>query len=546
MEYKMANIETFQNIPDAVRSLNGFSHIGYTPQTAIADIIDNSISAKATKVNVQIIPRIEGTTVYIADNGTGMSRERLKEAMRFGSSSDLKNSELSVYGLGFKLASLSFAPRFTVISRDESGSVNAATWDKADQAEHPWQVSITDEPARQHLDVLFAATNGKSGTVLVWENADLKQADSIKRQTLDQGKMNERIKTNIKNHLSLVFHRFLEGTAVGYQQVEIIVDNEQIEAFNPVDKSFVLADWHHPVEEFEEKIDHDGKEIAVKYSIQAFLLNPDKSQENKDVLQKSRQELNLQGIYVFRDSRLLQMPDWLSFATTRHNSLNALRFVLEIDPRLTTHVGLDVKKSNLELPVTMFESLSPIVKQFRAEAENRNVKRRREENAKRTPADVHAASSTNIYKHRNDLPLPPIERISRTDVEVTNSYGTNTLRLREFARAVKPEEVVLPVESLDDGVLYEPVFNGTDILIKLNQGHDFYQKYYLRCIGNPIAMEAMDTLLWCFARAEVQSTAEIRTQFAEMREFVSTLLRKIAEEKKFVELDDSADEDLDE
>jgi hypothetical protein len=240
------------------------------------------------------------------------------------------------------------------------------------------------------------------------------------------------------------------------------------------------------------------------------------------------------------------MPDWLSFATTRHNAYNALRFILEIDPRLTTHVGLDVKKSNLELPVTMFESLSPIVKQFRTEAESRNVKRRREENAKRTPADVHAASSANIYKHRNDLPLPPIERISRTDVEVTNSYGTNTLRLREFARAVKPEEVVLPVESLDDGVLYEPVFNGSDILIKLNQSHDFYQKYYLRCIGNPIAMEAMDTLLWCFARAEVQSTAEIRTQFAEMREFVSKLLRKIAEEKQFIELDGTSDGDLSE
>ena len=147
MEYKMTNIETFQNIPDAVRSLNGFSHIGYTPQTAIADIIDNSIAAKATKVQIQIIPRMEGTTVYIADNGTGMSRVRLKEAMRFGSSTDLKNSELSVYGLGFKLASLSFAPRFTMISRDDSGSVNAATWDKAEQAVHPWQVTVTDEPA---------------------------------------------------------------------------------------------------------------------------------------------------------------------------------------------------------------------------------------------------------------------------------------------------------------------------------------------------------------------------------------------------------------
>ena len=542
----MANIETFQNIPDAVRSLNGFSHIGYTPQTAIADIIDNSISAKATKIHVQIIPRISGTTVYIADNGTGMSRERLKEAMRFGSSTDLKNSELSVYGLGFKLASLSFAPRFTMISRDESGEVNAATWDKADQVEHPWQVSITDEPARQHVDVLYSATQGKSGTVLVWENADLKMADSIKRQTVDQAKMFERIRTNIKNHLALVFHRFLEGTADGYQKVEIFLDNETIRPFNPVDKTFILADWHHPVEEFKETIVYEEKEITVNYSIQAFLLNPDKSLENREVLEKSRQELNLQGIYVYRDSRLLQMPDWLSFATTRHNAYNALRFVLEIDPRLTTHVGLDVKKSNLELPVSMFESLSPIVKHFRTEAEGRNVKRRREENAKRTPADVHAASSTNIYKHRNDLPLPPIERISRTDVEVTNSYGTNTLRLREFARTVKPEEVVLPVESLDDGVLYEPVFNGSDILIKLNQSHDFYQKYYLRCINTPIAMEAMDTLLWCFARAEVQSTAEIRTQFAEMREFVSKLLRKIAEEKQFLDLDGTEAGELDE
>jgi hypothetical protein len=546
MEYKMANVETFQNFPDAVRSLNGFSHIGYTPQTAIADIIDNSIAAKATKIHVQIVPRMEGTTVYIADNGTGMSRERLKEAMKLGSSSDIKNSELSVYGLGFKLASLSFSPRFTMITRDESGSVNAATWDKAEQAEHPWQMTITDEPSRQHLDVLFSLTDGGSGSVLVWESADLKLADSIRRQTVDQSKKFERIRTSIRNHLALVFHRFIEGTAYGYQKIEIFLDNEVIVPFNPVDKKFILPDWHHPVEEFEEEVTRESETIKAKYSIQAFLLNPDKSEQNKEVLEKSRQELNLQGIYVYRESRLLQMPDWLSFASTRHNAYNALRFVLEIDPVLTTHVGLDVKKSDLELPITMFEALSPIVKQFRTEAESRNVKRRREDNAKRTPEDVHAASSTNIFKHRNDIPLPPIERISRTDVEVTNTYGTNTLRLREFAKATKPEEVVLPVPTLDDGVLYEPVFNGSDILIKLNQGHDFYQKYYLRCIGNPVAMEAMDTLLWCFARAEVQSTAEIRTQFTEMREFVSKLLRKIAEEKQFVELDSGDDGELDE
>ncbi len=539
----MANVEKFQNTPDAVRSINGFSHIGYTPQTAIADIIDNSISAGATKVHVKIAEKYVGTTVYISDNGSGMSRERLKEAMKLGSSSDLKNSELSVYGLGFKLASLSFAPRFTMISRDDSGDLNSATFDKAEQAEHPWQTSITDEPIRQHLDILNTATQGGTGTVLVWEDADLKMADSIRRQTLDHARTLERIKENIRNHLALVFHRFLEGKAGNYQKVEIFLDNEKIIPFNPVADEFLLSDWHHPAESFVEEIEHGGKRVKATYTLQAYLLNPDKSESNKANLEKSRQSLNLQGIYVYRDSRLLQMPDWLSFATTPHNSFNALRFVLEIDPRLTTHVGLDVKKSDLELPVSMFAAMSPIVKQFRTEAETRNVKRRKEENAKRTPADVHAASSINISRHKNDVPLPHIERINKTDVEVTNTYGTNTLRLREFARSVKPEEVVLPVSTLDDGVLYEPVFNGSEILIKLNQSHDFYQKYYLKCINTPIAMEALDTLLWCFARAEIQSTAEIRTQFSEMREFVSKLLRKIAEEKDFVNLDESPEDE---
>lgn len=539
----MANVEKFQNMPDAVRSIDGFSHIGYTPQTAIADIIDNSIAAGATKIHIKIAEKFRGTTVYIADNGSGMSRSRLKEAMKLGSSSELQNSALSVYGLGFKLASLSFAPRFTMVSRDSLGDLNSATFDKADQAKHPWQTEITDEPLKPHLDILNAATQGKSGTVLVWEDADLKMADPIRRQMVDDAKTLERIKKNIKNHLALVFHRFLEGKAENYQKVEIYLDNESIVPFNPVAEEFLLPDWHHPVESFEEEIQYDGSTVKAFYTLQAFLLNPDKSESNKINLENSRQSLNLQGIYVYRDSRLLQMPDWLSFATTPHNAFNALRFVLEIDPRLTTHVGLDVKKSDLELPVSMFATMSPIIKQFRTEAETRNVKRRKEENAKRTPADVHAASSINISRHKDDVPLPHIERINKTDVEVTNSYGTNTLRLREFARAVKPEEVVLPVNSLDDGVLYEPVFNGSEILIKLNQSHDFYQKYYLKCINTPIAMEALDTLLWCFARAEIQSTAEIRTQFSEMRDFVSKLLRKIAEEKEYVDLEAGSDDE---
>jgi hypothetical protein len=124
-----------------------------------------------------------------------------------------------------------------------------------------------------------------------------------------------------------------------------------------------------------------------------------------------------------------------------------------------------------------------------------------------------------------------MERTNRNDVVVQNQYGTNTLRLREFAQPTKPDNCVIPVQHLDDGVLYEPVFNGTDLLIKLNQSHEFYQKVYMACLESPVAMEAMDTVLWSFARAEINSATNIRDQFAEMRQLVSSYLRRYAEEK---------------
>ena len=68
-------------------------------------------------------------------------------------------------------------------------------------------------------------------------------------------------------------------------------------------------------------------------------------------------------------------------------------------------------------------------------------------------------------------------------------------------------------------------------MIKLNQSHEFYQKVYLGCLDSPMALEALDTILWSFARAELNSATNIRDQFAEMRQLVSSYLRRYAEDK---------------
>jgi hypothetical protein len=93
------------------RLLQGFSRYGYTPQTALADLIDNSIGAKARRIRIDISEQIDGSNkVYIVDDGIGMTLDRLKSALAPGSPSDIQNSELSKFGFGMKTASLEISP----------------------------------------------------------------------------------------------------------------------------------------------------------------------------------------------------------------------------------------------------------------------------------------------------------------------------------------------------------------------------------------------------------------------------------------------------
>ena len=65
-----------ENLPDPERVIEGLRDTGYDLNTAMADIIDNSIAANADiiRVTTNISPSNE-ITIYIADNGCGMDFE---------------------------------------------------------------------------------------------------------------------------------------------------------------------------------------------------------------------------------------------------------------------------------------------------------------------------------------------------------------------------------------------------------------------------------------------------------------------------------------
>lgn len=78
--------ETMELLPDPVRMVEGLRDTGYQFNTAVADVVDNSIAAKATHIEVSLNMDFRGhITLAIFDNGEGMDRDGLINAMKYGS-----------------------------------------------------------------------------------------------------------------------------------------------------------------------------------------------------------------------------------------------------------------------------------------------------------------------------------------------------------------------------------------------------------------------------------------------------------------------------
>jgi hypothetical protein len=78
------------SILGAKRTINALRDLGYDLNSAVADILDNSISrGKANNIYVNFNKDTNGKfRLSMIDDGSGMNSVILEEAMRIGSSSD--------------------------------------------------------------------------------------------------------------------------------------------------------------------------------------------------------------------------------------------------------------------------------------------------------------------------------------------------------------------------------------------------------------------------------------------------------------------------
>lgn len=307
--------------------------MGYSLGAALADLIDNSISAKTRRIDIEFRP-FDAPHVAIIDDGEGMLPEELDEAMRHGSQSPLDlrgSSDLGRFGLGLKTASLSQCKRMTVITLCD-GILSARCWDMDLVHQRRGWVLLVLEPAEigvlPYVDRLHEFGHG---TIVLWQSLDRLLAGEVDPESGLATKMDE-----AREHLALVFHRYLNGEP-GLRRLSIAVNGTPIDAVDPF-----LSD--HPLTQ---KLEDDYFRIeGCSVKVKAFILpHPGRLAPPDAARAGGRDGLRAQqGFYVYRQKRLIIWGTW--FRLAKKDELSRLARVRVDIPNKLDHLWtLDIRKS---------------------------------------------------------------------------------------------------------------------------------------------------------------------------------------------------------
>jgi len=340
-----------------LESLRG---LGYSSATALADIIDNSIGAGATTVEVWFLWRATESCILIKDNGTGMTEVGLDRAMRLGELNPLDSREsgdLGRFGLGLKTASFSQCRKLTVATRRD-GAVSCLHWDLdvlANTSDGSWR--LMEGPAAAAGEFIEQLPEDRSGTIVVWNGLDR----IITPGTSEQDFLD--LIDRVERHLAMVFHRYLKGAAA--QSVAIKVNGRNIAPWDPFLASN-MATWRSPLERISSS---DGA-----FETQCFVLpHRDRltSREYEDAAGPEGWTAQ-QGFYVYRNRRLLVAGTWLGLGIgrswTKEEAHRLARIRLDIPNTADVAWNIDIRKSTARPPIYLRDRLTRMAEDTRARA----------------------------------------------------------------------------------------------------------------------------------------------------------------------------------
>ena len=337
--------------PQASALTASLRSMGYTLETALADIIDNAITAKSTKVDIYCTFSSGQPLLCVIDNGDGMSEDEIIDALVIGGADprDTRSkTDLGRFGLGLKTATFSQCRQLTVVSRSQ-GEIAAASWDlDLIEKRRDWIVSILDEGEIQSLD--FVDQIPSSGTLVLWSKLDrvFEEVDPENRERFLNGKLSQ-----LEDHLSLVFHRFLNGEVKNFPKLKISINGHDIGAFDP----FCLKNKATQILPLEKV--RLGDSVV---EIQPYVLpHYSKLDANTRELYKNRSDfVSNQGAYVYRNGRLMAWGDWFRLIP-KGEATKLARVKIDFTNDLDAMWTMDIKKASARPPAAVRDRLKQVI-----------------------------------------------------------------------------------------------------------------------------------------------------------------------------------------
>lgn len=341
------------NPPKAKYLMGSMRHMGYSFADAIADVMDNSVSASSTTIRLLFPSNAENIFVGILDDGNGMSKQELLRAMCYGSQANEKErseNDLGRFGLGMKSASLSQCRKMTVISKKD-GEISAYRWDYDE---------ITSQGQRGDWAVLELNTNEieqqycyrelaslEHGTLVLWEEFDVLYKSS-------GGRIYEALTRNrnhLLDHLSLVYHRFLSEDGL-----KIYINYEELKPLDPFLVNRSDCSWgtiRQPI------TDSNGKEHFVEITPYKLPFVTEMTDAEQHMIGGADKMSKMQGYFIYRGRRLIRYGTW--FGTPRHEVSKYARVKVDIPNCMDDIWKVDVMKRNAEIPTELAKLLEKTI-----------------------------------------------------------------------------------------------------------------------------------------------------------------------------------------
>ena len=492
--------------PNPAKTIDSLRYLTYSNETALADIVDNSLDANADNVDVII----DTNSITIIDDGYGMDEETLSEAIKLGSNTEKDNSKLGRFGMGLVTASISMAKKITVISKPEDGAVKCVCLDLAKiEKTNEWVADMINLPQNE----VDQWENRSCGTIVRLDNIDhykYKNIDTLVNKTI--------------SHFGEVFRKYIDAGRV------IRINNKVVSSADPL----ALSNEGTNIL-FDEDINHDGNVfhmIIVEVDSKASNINMDFDTNMRN-----------QGFYVVRNNR--QIAHAITIGNfVKHNSTNRFRCEISYASDLDDSVGINFTKDKIEITQSLEDKIMENVRmgisiikknalnRVAAEAENAEMDHSDAENIIQRKKTL--LPSPTLWKEKHAKPSVKPKDNEENEKDDNDNEEEKKRKKREHAKRVQLGYRGLNAKFVQEkGGISAPLFDydneGSDVIIKWNVNHPFYTKFVAPFNTNKDVSSPIDLLAFSIALAEYQ-VAEDDSQnekMLQLREEYSKILRTL-------------------